>query len=259
MKRLLAITLGTLILISALYVGVSFAISPTEQADIIAHQKLASVVSFLKNNAEDFKIDDPTTLDRATVGEAIINYELAQDYDAKKSLFDQMVPRDDFFNFPVLVDGKIVAEFQLARDPSGRTWDVLIGGDVPQKLQEKGPEVKAALDGQLGERRLLRFGGVATNVVIVRSGSREIGYFPWVKWSMGDASTSLPPDHIFDQKSLKVALSKAQAENKKEAELHKSEVPPELRSAGGGSISPAPAVPQGPVIERLVRYLRYHL
>jgi len=254
LKKLFAIALGASLITLALYAGVSHAISPVEQADIVAHEKLASVTNILKNNAGHFKISNPPELDRATVGKGIQNYVLAQDYDAKKSLFEQMTPRDDFFNFPVLVDGKIVAEFQLIRQRDGN-WDVLVGGDLPQKMRAKEPEVRAALDGKLDEQRVLGFGNAT--VVVARSGSREIGFFPWVNWPMGDTSASLPHDRIYDEESLKTSLSKSQAEDKKIREYNKGKELKDMLLGGRSNARPVD-VSQGPVIERLVRYLRYH-
>lgn len=112
-KVLAIIVLGIVsILVMA---GVSYAVSPQEQARIAAEEGLPML---LKNIVEPeyqlFYFSNKDEVMRATLGTPLENFTIAEgSFDEGKSVAEQMKPYP-FYVFPLIVDGRVTTDLTVA-------------------------------------------------------------------------------------------------------------------------------------------------
>lgn len=232
-RKVLAIIALGIISILAI-TGVSYAVSPQEQARIAAEEGLPML---LKNIAEPepqlFYFSNKDEVMRATLGTPLENFTITEgNFDEGKSVDEQMKPYP-FYVFPLVVDGRVTTDLTVALQ-NGK-WEVIdIGGCLNKNIHE------VSKNNNLTASKVLRFAG--KTFVLAKKGDSEVAYSPYNDPAGLKSGVLMSPDEF------KVTLAKRQREV--------------LEFKGkdllGGNVSTAPLeFKQDSIYERLIRFVRH--
>lgn len=102
-----------MVVAALLIAGISYAVSPEEQAKICAQENLPNYLRMIADDYKNFHFSSKEDLTRASLGEPIPNVRIGmKELDMNKTLKDQAEPYP-FYVFPVMVDNKAVTDFTV--------------------------------------------------------------------------------------------------------------------------------------------------
>lgn len=114
------------------------AISIDTQARIIAEQRFTREIELFDRNRDHFGISEDVDLHQSELGEGVPVYARRRyTLDVDKPLRGQLVQLPEVL-FPVLLDGKWIAEFQVVLDRD-KDWDLYENGSWLQQLEAAKP------------------------------------------------------------------------------------------------------------------------
>lgn len=133
MSRKIIRILVLIVLTVFLAVGVTYAVSPEQQAKIFAEENLSSWLDCLANDYEDWHYENPDQVKQSYVGEPLKGYTLSENIDLNKSI-DEQKKLSSFFDVPVLHNGKIVTDLHVYCNKENK-WEVIgIGGSLSKTI-----------------------------------------------------------------------------------------------------------------------------
>lgn len=172
MRTRLIFILSFVVVAALLIAGISYAVSPEEQAKICAQENLPHYLKMIADDYQNFHFPSKEDLARAYLGEPIPNVRIGmKELDMNKTLKDQAEPYP-FYVFPVMVDNKAVTDFTVVLD-RGKWKPVDIGGNLSAIIEEVAMQNGLAP----GTSLILRFAG--ETFVIVSKNGQEYGYLPY--------------------------------------------------------------------------------
>lgn len=172
MKTRLILILSFVLVAALLIAGISYAVSPEEQAKICAQENLPKYLGMIADDYNNFHFSSQEDLAGAYLGEPIPNVRIGiKELDTNKMLKDQAEPYP-FYVFPVMVDNKAVTDFTVVLE-KGKWKPVDIGGNLSAIIEE------VAMQNELvpATSVVLRFAG--ETFVIVNKDGQEYGYLPY--------------------------------------------------------------------------------
>ena len=172
MSRKLVFILVVIVLTVFLAAGVSYAVSPEQQAKIFAEENLPSWLSCLADDYEHLHYDNPGQVKQSYVGEPLKGYTISENIDLSKSI-DEQKKLASFYDVPVLYDGKIVTDLHVYCNKEN-TWEVIgIGGSLSKTI-----DLVCKANGLSSEDiSVLRSAGQI--FVTTKKGNVEVGFAPF--------------------------------------------------------------------------------
>jgi hypothetical protein len=223
--------------------GVSYAVSPEQQAKIFAEENLPQYLKMIEPDYNYFYYNNQEQVMKSTLGEPINNFVInPQDFDEDKGILAQSKPLP-FYVFPVMVDGKVITDFTVAL-VNGEWQAVDIGGQLSKIIYDKSKELGI----NVNENNVLRYAGLT--FVITNKDNKEIGYSPYIS----EKNTGLVKEEFASSDILKRTLT-----YQKEAliKLKKQGGEPKVRGASSNHISNLNFNQNANVFERVVKYVSY--
>lgn len=229
------------ILSMSLIAGIAYAVSPYEQAKIVAEEKFPELLEMIiEPNNQHFDFPDKSQYSSVTLGEPLRNFRIDFDtFDPSKSIEEQ-VKQNLIYTFPVLVDGKATIDITVGTKKNG-AWDIIdVGGNLNSIVED------ISKKHGLSENRALRFNG--TTLVLAKNGSNLVGYSPY-----SDVNVSLKRCDVVKESELLKALTKRHEEIKEQLKhLKKGEM-------GGAIVEPPIEFKQESISNRLLRFAKHYL
>lgn len=242
MKTRQVFILSFVLVAALLTAGISYAISPEEQAKICAQENLANYLGMIGDDYKNFHFSSREDLARAYLGEPIPNVRIGiKELDTNKALKDQAEPYP-FYVFPVMVDNRVITDFTVVLD-KGKWKPVDIGGNLSAIVEEVAEQNKLTPAASV----ILRFAG--ETFVIVNKDGQEFGYLPYFSDQQVKARKLIPSRDFRD-------ILKKVAETKIAALSLPLKDTKNVLSMGTPEAPPLP-FKQDSVGNRLIRYLRY--
>ena len=188
-----------ILVITLLTAGISYAVSPEEQARICAEENIDNYLAMIEGCALDFHFESEEDLGKAILGTPIrhISIEIS-DFDSDLPLQEQ-AEQSGFYHFPVIVDGKIITDFTVCLQ-DGIWKPVDIGGHLCMEIDD----VTTKNDISYDDSTILNFAGEM--YVIVEKSGKKYGFLPYQS-DYGYEKKSLVPEEVFIDKVLQKRLN----------------------------------------------------
>jgi hypothetical protein len=238
---ILSLVLATVLLIA----GISYAVSPEEQAKICAQESLPSYLESIRDIHKEFHFSSQEDLTKARLGEPIHYVRIGLDeFAATKTLKHQTQPFP-FYLFPVVVDGKAVTDFTVVLE-NGKWQPVTIGGNMSTIIEDMATQNELAS----GSSVILIFAG--QTFVITNKDGQEYGYLPYSY--LDDQEMGVEAKKLIPSKDFRDFLKK-----KADARIEQAMRAEDSDEIISGGIPEAPLLffEQESVWTRLARYLSY--
>lgn len=205
------VVLSLLLVILLLISGISYAVSPQEQAKICAEENLSKYLNMVGDAYSDFHFSSREDLAKASLGEPIPNVRIEmEEFDEEKTFKKQAEPFA-FYVFPVLVDGKPVTDFTVSLE-DGKWKPLDIGGHLSTVIYDMAKKDKYKPEDSI----VLRFMG--ETFVLVNQDGQEYGYAPY----HDDADMGIKSKKLIPSEDFRKALNKkVEAEIRIEKEIEK--------------------------------------
>jgi len=125
-----------IVLFSTFFTGISFAVSPAEQASICAEENLTDNLSAVEDDYKNFHFKNKKDVMNAYLGNPISNYDVdIVNFDEDQDL-SQQIDQMGFYKFPVMYDGEVITDLSVALNNNGE-WEVVdIGGHMTDSMNE---------------------------------------------------------------------------------------------------------------------------
>lgn len=245
MKRKTLILMSLTLMMILLAAGISYAVSPEQQASICAEDNLSSYLGMIAGDAQNFHFSSEADLKKAYLGKPVSHIQIAYlDFDPDKKLKDQA--RDfAFYHFPVKVDDKVITDFTVCLE-DGKWKPVDIGGHLCSVIDEEAKNNNIAYKDSV----ILHFAGEM--YVVVNKGGEEFCYLPY-NGSDGIAKRKLVSADIFKEKVMQERLDSINYVKQMQALS-----PDDPISTGSFETQPLP-IKQASITTRLHNYITHVL
>lgn len=221
--------------------GVSYAISPYEQAKIVAEEQFPNLLkTVIEPNNQHFGYPNKEQVTKASLGTPIESFIIDfKAFNPTAGVREQM-KQTSFYVFPIIADGAVTIDLTvgLQRD----TWDVIdVGGCTSKTINEMSKKHG------LASSQILRFAG--DTFIIAKKGDKEVAYSPY-----RDLSTGLSKNTLVTIGELKETLIQR---HKEVSERMKNYEPGEM--GGGYADVPSLEFRQESIGKRLLRFIKHVL
>ncbi|MGE5397765.1 MAG: hypothetical protein ACM3MK_09570 [Chitinophagales bacterium] len=250
MKKVIAGIAG-LLLLFLLFSGVSYAISPIEQARICAEENLPESLNIVTPDFKDYGFKSMDLAKGAKLGDPLDNYVIPiKDFDGSRTIEEQMQPTA-FYAFPVQdEDNNSVCDLTVYLRNGEWTW-VDVGGSLNRDIEEVSKDNGI----ELKDNIILR-SSVGT-VVIVTKDDKNYWYSPHLNYStVGVKAQELVSMDLLSK--LLIERQKEYQEAVKDNEGLSPYSPAKKTTGVFGPMSPIPFNQKG-VLSRLNNYLSFYI
>ncbi|HCG99410.1 MAG: hypothetical protein A2074_07045 [Candidatus Aquicultor primus] len=223
--------------------GISYAISPNEQAQIIAEEEFPKLLKdVIEPNNEGVGFPDKDQYENVSLGEPLEHYEIDFDsFDPDKGI-DEQSKQNLFYTFPVMLDDSASIGFTVGVQANGE-WEVIdVGGGLNKTVSQMADEQG------LSNSRVLHFAGAM--LIVATRDDKVVGYAPYYPYEPDlKEKTVVSEDEI-----MKILVYR----HKEFQELIKNGNPQGLLGGPGLAAASAGHKQEG-VIKRLTRFVKHVL
>ena len=223
--------------------AISYAVSPKQQAKIVAEEELPELKEFIDGHYKNFHFNSLEDLKKAYLGKPIENYKI-YNFNPNKSIKEQM-EKSAFYVFPVMVDGKAVTDVTVALQD--KQWKIVdIGGHLSTLIQN------SKNINNLTDIKILRFYG--ETFVLGNKNNKMVGFLPY----RDSKKLEIEKGKIIKVKKIKKVIEKKKKDIEK---IKKKNKETGKKHYGTSSTTPTSKLEfkQKNIINRLIKYINHIL
>lgn len=243
MKRKLIASVTLIMSLLLIFSGVSFAISPEQQAKIAAEEGFPQMLDTIEICYKDFHYDQQDEVKNSYIGDPIYNYKLSEKTFSKNDNITNQIKIIPFYVFPVMSNGKIITDLTVVLE--NQKWKVVdIGGHISKVIYQQEHQYN------LSKSKIVRAFG--KTVVIAEQGNNLVGYLPYY----GDITNGIAKCEIISAEKLMDYVDTQKQISNKYAKLN-ANIKNLAAGYSGNQGTPNLEFKQGSILERLSTYMHY--